>query len=296
MKAARAFAMERSNNRGRHRAEGEADSESCMIKEQEQRDESRRIRCCSCLRSRTASHAWAATDDSCLMLALVCLFPFRFLLFSPRNRVLLVCTELCSLHMQLVSRMKAHCLQEAVDVCEPVAQFPSACLSAQIFQDDRVDNMVGSALFADGSGALVIGAELRDGERPLFEMHRNASVIIPDTIDMMDWILTKSGMSIGLGREIPDASQCDPTATDADSAGKRQQRELPQLHSCSLTSSPFSSLFFQSTATSIPSLPTCCAALRQPTRRSIVASGRFIRGQFSDCNSIAFDAMLSDQG
>lgn len=163
------------------------------------------------------------------MLALVCLFPFRFLLFSPRNRVLLVCTELCSLHMQLVSRMKAHCLQEAVDVCEPVAQFPSACLSAQIFQDDRVDNMVGSALFADGSGALVIGAELRDGERPLFEMHRNASVIIPDTIDMMDWILTKSGMSIGLGREIPDASQCDPTATDADSAGKRQQRELPQL-------------------------------------------------------------------
>lgn len=49
----------------------------------------------------------------------------------------MVCTELCSLHMQL---------------------------------DDRIDNMVGSALFADGSGAMIIGQKLRQGERPLFEV------------------------------------------------------------------------------------------------------------------------------
>jgi len=70
----------------------------------------------------------------------------------PSHRVLLVCTELCSLHMQL---------------------------------DDRIDNLIGSALFADGSGAMIVGQVAREGERPLFEMHRNASVIIPDTLDMM---------------------------------------------------------------------------------------------------------------
>jgi predicted naringenin-chalcone synthase len=69
------------------------------------------------------------------------------------NRVLLVCTELCSIHMQL---------------------------------DDRVDNLVGSALFADGSGAMIVGCCPQPGERPLFEMHRNASLIIPETLDMMN--------------------------------------------------------------------------------------------------------------
>ena len=73
---------------------------------------------------------------------------------SFSHRVLLVCTELCSLHMQL---------------------------------DDRTDNLVGSALFADGSAAMVVGAGLRAGERPLFEMHRHASHIVDGTLDMMAW-------------------------------------------------------------------------------------------------------------
>ena len=85
------------------------------------------------------------------MLFCVALF---FLLFSPSNRVLLVCTELCSLHMQL---------------------------------DDRIDNLVGSALFADGSGAMIVGCQPTEGEHAIFEMIKTSSVIIPDTIQMMDW-------------------------------------------------------------------------------------------------------------
>jgi predicted naringenin-chalcone synthase/aryl carrier-like protein len=88
------------------------------------------------------------------------------------NRVLVVCTELCSLHMQL---------------------------------DERVDNLVGSAIFSDGSGAFIVGASPLPTERPLFEIHQNASIIIPDTLEMMAWELTSSGMSIGLGKEIPSA-------------------------------------------------------------------------------------------
>jgi predicted naringenin-chalcone synthase len=95
-----------------------------------------------------------------------------FALEDPNNRILLVCTELCSLHMQL---------------------------------DDRIDNLVGSSLFADGSAAMIIGCNPTKYEKALYEMHENASIIIPDTLDMMAWELTNSGMSIGLGKEIPDA-------------------------------------------------------------------------------------------
>ena len=92
---------------------------------------------------------------------------------NPTNRVLLVCCELCSLHMQL---------------------------------DDRIDNLVGSALFADGAGAIIVGQPSTGGsETPLYEMHATHSLILPDTGSMMAWELTSTGMSIGLGKEIPTA-------------------------------------------------------------------------------------------
>ena len=96
------------------------------------------------------------------------------------NVVLLVCCELCSLHMQL---------------------------------DARVDNMVGSALFADGASAVIIAQPTAPSSPstslhprpPLYELHHSTSLIVPNTADMMAWELTNSGMSIGLGREIPTA-------------------------------------------------------------------------------------------
>ena len=90
---------------------------------------------------------------------------------SPNNRILLVCTELCSLHMQL---------------------------------DPRIDNLIGSALFSDGSAAMIIGRALRDNEHSIYEMHKSSSVIIPDTLPMMSWDLKNTGMAIGLGKAIPD--------------------------------------------------------------------------------------------
>ena len=88
--------------------------------------------------------------------------------------VLLVCCELCSLHMQL---------------------------------DGRVDNMVGSALFSDGASSLIVTQPSPSTcpKPPLFELHRSHSLIIPNTQQMMAWELTNTGMSIGLGRDIPTA-------------------------------------------------------------------------------------------
>jgi len=98
---------------------------------------------------------------------------------SPANRVLMVCCELSSLHMQLC---------------------------------DKPDQLVATGIFADGSGAMVIGCPngfLKYGtpkekkETPLFAIHRSSSFVIPNTVEMMAWELTKSGMIIGLGKAIP---------------------------------------------------------------------------------------------
>jgi predicted naringenin-chalcone synthase/acyl-CoA synthetase (AMP-forming)/AMP-acid ligase II len=93
---------------------------------------------------------------------------------NRKNRILLVCCELCSLHMQL---------------------------------DDRMDNIIGAALFGDGAGAVIVGnIDLNNAERServLFEINNTCSVIIPNTSHSMSWELTNSGMAIGLGRDIP---------------------------------------------------------------------------------------------
>jgi predicted naringenin-chalcone synthase len=48
-----------------------------------------------------------------------------------------------------------------------------------------------------------VGCSDRVNERALYEVHKSASVVIPDTLRQMDWILSRSGMIIGLGKEIP---------------------------------------------------------------------------------------------
>jgi len=86
------------------------------------------------------------------------------------NRVLLVCCELCSLHMQL---------------------------------DDRIDNLVATVLFSDGCGALVVGCSPKKEECVLFEVHRSMSTVIPNSLDMMAWELGSTGCRIGLSKAIP---------------------------------------------------------------------------------------------
>lgn len=73
---------------------------------------------------------------------------------NPNHRILLVCTELCSLHFQA---------------------------------DTQVDTLVSNALFADGSAAVVVGAQPHSLENPLFEIHRQRSTALDDTLDLMTW-------------------------------------------------------------------------------------------------------------
>jgi hypothetical protein len=60
-----------------------------------------------------------------------------------------------------------------------------------------LNSLTEQALFADGSAGMVIGTQPRAGETPLFELHHSLSHIIPNTLPMMSWELSKSGLAVG---------------------------------------------------------------------------------------------------
>lgn len=94
---------------------------------------------------------------------------------APGQTAVLVCTELCSLTLQ-----------------------PS---------DDSIANLIGSGLFGDGSGAVVIraghdsAADTSAGGRP--RVIATGSRLYPDTQRLMGWDVDGSGLKIVLGPEIP---------------------------------------------------------------------------------------------
>lgn len=89
---------------------------------------------------------------------------------SPAHRVLVVCTELCSLHMQMTNNPEI---------------------------------VVGNALFSDGAGAVLVGMEPRIHENPLWDIQQSASFAIPDSLDKMSWEVTDTGFLMGLSRQVP---------------------------------------------------------------------------------------------
>ncbi|KAL6611372.1 hypothetical protein ACP70R_039300 [Stipagrostis hirtigluma subsp. patula] len=68
---------------------------------------------------------------------------------------------------------------------------------------DRPYDLVGVALFGDGAGAAVIGADPAPHERPLFELHAALQRFLPDTEKTIDGRLTEEGIKFQLGRELP---------------------------------------------------------------------------------------------
>lgn len=89
---------------------------------------------------------------------------------SPKHRVLVVCTELCSLHFQA---------------------------------DARPDTMVANSIFADGAAAVIVGMEPSKKERPLFEIHNQGSAAIQNTLDFMTWQAGDYGYEMRLSASVP---------------------------------------------------------------------------------------------
>lgn len=89
---------------------------------------------------------------------------------DPAHRILIVSTELCSLHIQ---------------------------------PDLQIDTLVGNALFADGAAAMLVGAQPTKNEKPLWEIVRCASMAIENSPDAMRWDVTNRGFVMRLSHEVP---------------------------------------------------------------------------------------------
>lgn len=89
---------------------------------------------------------------------------------NPKHRILLVCTELCSLHFQV---------------------------------DQTPDNILSNSLFSDGAAAVIVGAEPTQSETSLWEICHHASLGLDNTMDKMTWEVGDYGFEMKLSHTIP---------------------------------------------------------------------------------------------
>lgn len=87
---------------------------------------------------------------------------------DPSHCVLLVCTELCSLHGQ---------------------------------EDLSASTLLANALFADGAGACIIGGHKR--QPYLWEILAQSSHLLDHSADLMGWEVAKSGYAMTLSPKVP---------------------------------------------------------------------------------------------
>lgn len=89
---------------------------------------------------------------------------------NPDARILLVCTELCSLHLQA---------------------------------DLDPETLMANAIFSDGSAAAIIGGHCFPREEPLWEILRTHSLGFENSRDKMYWEAGDVGFQMGLCRTVP---------------------------------------------------------------------------------------------
>lgn len=93
----------------------------------------------------------------------------QFCRSDPEARVLVVCLELCSLHMQL----------------EPTP-----------------DAILGNTVFADGAAGCIVSSE-RSDDAPVYELGRFATATIPDGESAMAWSIGNKGFDLVLSGYVP---------------------------------------------------------------------------------------------
>jgi predicted naringenin-chalcone synthase len=89
---------------------------------------------------------------------------------DPDARILLVCTELCSLHLQA---------------------------------DDHSETLTANSLFSDGSAAAIIGGNPQNDEKPLWDIIRTYSLGFKNSLDKMSWEASDRGFLMRLSHTVP---------------------------------------------------------------------------------------------
>jgi predicted naringenin-chalcone synthase len=94
----------------------------------------------------------------------------QFCQANPQANVLVLCLELCSLHIQL---------------------------------GDREDQLLANALFADGAAAALVSARPPAAGRPALQLERFASALVPEGEADMAWAIGDRGFDIALSSYVP---------------------------------------------------------------------------------------------
>lgn len=89
---------------------------------------------------------------------------------NPKNRILLVCTELCSLHFQV---------------------------------DPTPDNMLANSLFSDGAAGVIVGADPQSHENSLWTIANYGSLGLENTTEKMKWEAADHGFIMKLSHTVP---------------------------------------------------------------------------------------------
>lgn len=89
---------------------------------------------------------------------------------NPLARILVVCTELCSLHMHV---------------------------------EDDSETIMANSLFADGSAAVIMGGHCRPEETPVWEIVRTHSFGFKNSMNKMSWEASDHGFRMRLCHTVP---------------------------------------------------------------------------------------------
>lgn len=89
---------------------------------------------------------------------------------NSKHRVLIVCTELCSLHFQANMDM---------------------------------ETLTSNALFSDGAAAAIVGGQPHKDEKPLWAICRSHSLGLANSRDKMSWEVADHGFRMGLSIRVP---------------------------------------------------------------------------------------------
>ena len=95
----------------------------------------------------------------------------QFCMARPDAVVLVVCLELCSLHLQI---------------------------------SEEPDNLLANALFADGAAAAVISARPPVSRHPALALHRFSTSLVPESLGEMAWSIGDHGFNLRLSTYVPE--------------------------------------------------------------------------------------------
>ena len=90
---------------------------------------------------------------------------------NPKAVVLVMCLELCSLHMQI---------------------------------NDQQDSILANSLFADGAAAAIVSARVPEPDRAAYKLEKFTSALLPSSESDMAWEIGDEGFNIVLSSYVPE--------------------------------------------------------------------------------------------